>query len=46
VAGPGSPACDAELALFIEVLDTNVVRETHIPSGDRCCTYRVDPARA
>jgi predicted ArsR family transcriptional regulator len=46
VAGPGSPACDAELALFSEVLGTNVVRETHIPSGDRCCTYRVDPAPA
>jgi predicted ArsR family transcriptional regulator len=46
VAGPDSPACDAELALFSEVLGTTVVRETHIPSGDRCCTYRVDPAPA
>jgi len=46
VAGPDSPACDAELALFSEVLGTSVVRETHIPSGDRCCTYRVDPAPA
>ncbi len=46
VAGRDSPACDAELALFTEVLGTDVVRETHIPSGDRCCTYRVGPAPA
>ena len=41
VAAAGGPACDAELALFTELLGTDVVRETHIPSGDRCCTYRV-----
>jgi len=46
VAGPRSPACDAELALFKEVLGTDVVRETHIASGDRCCSYRVGPAPA
>jgi predicted ArsR family transcriptional regulator len=34
-------ACDAELALFREVLGADVVRETHIASGDRCCSYRV-----
>jgi predicted ArsR family transcriptional regulator len=34
-------ACDAELDLFREVLGADVVRETHIASGDRCCTYRV-----
>lgn len=34
--------CDAELALFQEVLGAEVVRESHIASGDRCCTYRVD----
>ena len=33
--------CDAELALFQEVLGAEVVRESHIASGDRCCTYRV-----
>jgi predicted ArsR family transcriptional regulator len=33
--------CDAELAMFKEVLGANVVRESHIASGDRCCTYRV-----
>jgi predicted ArsR family transcriptional regulator len=43
VAAAGGPACDAELALFTELLGADVVRETHIPSGDRCCTYRVDP---
>jgi predicted ArsR family transcriptional regulator len=34
-------ACDAELHLFREVLGADVVRETHIASGDRCCSYRV-----
>lgn len=33
--------CDAELALFQEILGAEVVRESHIASGDRCCTYRV-----
>ena len=33
--------CDAELAMFQEVLGAEVVRESHIASGDRCCTYRV-----
>ncbi|HET7703763.1 MAG TPA: hypothetical protein VFK35_10200, partial [Candidatus Limnocylindrales bacterium] len=35
-------ACQAELDLFREVLGANVVRETHIASGDRCCSYRVE----
>ncbi|MBA2720519.1 MAG: transcriptional regulator [Chloroflexi bacterium] len=34
-------ACNAELDLFREVLGADVVRETHIASGDRCCSYRV-----
>jgi predicted ArsR family transcriptional regulator len=34
-------ACDAELQLFRDVLGAEVVRETHIASGDRCCTYRI-----
>ena len=33
--------CDAELALFREVLGADVVRESHIASGDRCCTYLI-----
>lgn len=38
----GSPAaCQAELELFTEILGAEVVREQHIASGDRCCTYRV-----
>ena len=38
----GSPAaCQAELELFAEVLGAEVVREQHIASGDRCCTYRI-----
>jgi predicted ArsR family transcriptional regulator len=38
----GSPAaCQAELDLFREVLGADVVRENHIASGDRCCSYRV-----
>jgi predicted ArsR family transcriptional regulator len=41
VAALGSAACDAELALFREVLGTEVTREAHMPSGDRCCSYRI-----
>lgn len=38
----GSPAaCQAELDLFSEILGADVVREQHIASGDRCCTYRI-----
>jgi predicted ArsR family transcriptional regulator len=43
----GSPAaCQAELDLFSEVLGAEVVRETHIASGDRCCSYRVSESSA
>lgn len=41
VARGTARACEAELALFGEVLDADVVRESHIAAGDRCCTYRV-----
>jgi predicted ArsR family transcriptional regulator len=34
-------ACQAELELFRDVLGADVVRETHIASGDRCCSYRI-----
>jgi predicted ArsR family transcriptional regulator len=34
-------ACQAELELFRQVLGVRVERETHIASGDRCCTYRI-----
>jgi predicted ArsR family transcriptional regulator len=38
----GEPAaCDAELDLFRDVLGVDVVRESHIASGDRCCAYRI-----
>jgi predicted ArsR family transcriptional regulator len=38
----GSPAaCQAELELFSEILGAEVVREQHIASGDRCCSYRI-----
>ncbi len=33
--------CEAELALFQELLGPGVVRESHIASGDRCCSYVV-----
>jgi predicted ArsR family transcriptional regulator len=33
--------CDAELALFQSLLGPGVVRESHIASGDRCCSYIV-----
>ena len=39
----GSPAaCQAELELFSEVLGADVVREQHIASGDRLCSYRIE----
>jgi predicted ArsR family transcriptional regulator len=41
VASRAKGACDAELQLFRDLLGTDVVRETHIASGDRCCTYRI-----
>jgi predicted ArsR family transcriptional regulator len=41
IARRTSAPCDAELAMFQEVLGADVVRESHIASGDRCCTYRV-----
>jgi predicted ArsR family transcriptional regulator len=44
VAQRTSAACEAELALFKELLGTDLTRESHIASGDRCCTYRIGPA--
>jgi predicted ArsR family transcriptional regulator len=44
VAAQSSSPCDAELALFREVLGADVVRETHIASGDRSCTFRIAEA--
>jgi predicted ArsR family transcriptional regulator len=41
-----SAACDAELDLFRELLGPGVMRESHIASGDRCCTYLVSRAFA
>ena len=41
VAAQNSLPCEAELDLFRDVLGANVVRETHIASGDRSCTYRI-----
>ncbi len=38
----GTPsACQAELDLFRDVLGAEVVRDQHIASGDRCCSYTV-----
>ena len=34
-------ACQAELDLFRQVLGANVVRRSHIASGDRCCSYAI-----
>ena len=41
VASSDPVACAAELALFADVLGTDVVRESHIIAGDRCCSYRI-----
>ncbi len=43
-AAAGHPAaCRAELQLFEEVLGARVVRTSHIASGDRSCSYRIEP---
>ena len=43
----GSPAaCQAELELFSAVLGADVVRDQHITSGDRCCSYRISARQA
>ncbi len=39
-------ACQAELDLFRSVLGVDLVRDHHIASGDRCCSYRVEPSKA
>jgi predicted ArsR family transcriptional regulator len=41
IAAQSSSPCEAELALFQEVLGADVIRETHIASGDRSCTFRI-----
>ncbi len=41
VAANNLAACEAELELFRAVLGADIVRETHIAAGDRCCTYRI-----
>jgi predicted ArsR family transcriptional regulator len=41
VAMASPAACQAELDLFTEILGADVVREQHIASGDRCCSYRI-----
>jgi predicted ArsR family transcriptional regulator len=45
VAAASPAACRAELELFSEVLGADVVREQHIASGDRCCSYRISERR-
>jgi predicted ArsR family transcriptional regulator len=39
-------ACQAELDLFRTVLGVDLVRESHIVSGDRCCSYRAGRSEA
>ncbi len=41
VARDATACCEAELALFRDVLKAEVTRESHIAAGDRSCTYRV-----
>ncbi len=43
-AAAGHPAaCAAEILLFSEVLGARVTRVAHIASGDRSCSYRIEP---
>jgi predicted ArsR family transcriptional regulator len=41
VASMSASPCESELDLYREVLGADVVRESHIASGDRTCTYRI-----
>jgi predicted ArsR family transcriptional regulator len=41
VASGHPGACAAELTMFADVLGADVVRESHIMGGDRCCSYRI-----
>jgi predicted ArsR family transcriptional regulator len=41
VAREEGTCCDAEVALFRDVLGVEVSRESHIAGGDRSCTYRI-----
>jgi predicted ArsR family transcriptional regulator len=41
VARSQKTACQAEIDLFRDVLGVDVIRESHIVAGDRCCSYRV-----
>ena len=41
VAAGAPAACRAELALVRDVLGAEIVRDQHIASGDRCCSYRI-----
>jgi len=43
LAQEADSCCEMELAMFGDVLGATVVRETHIASGARSCTYRVEP---
>jgi predicted ArsR family transcriptional regulator len=46
VARDDPTPCREEAMLFSEVLGARVVRESHIASGDRCCTYRIEEPAA
>lgn len=46
VAAAAPAACRAELELFRSVLGAHVERESHIASGDRCCSYVIRPLPA
>jgi predicted ArsR family transcriptional regulator len=41
IASQTASPCDAELDLYRDVLGAEVIRESHIASGDRSCTYRI-----
>jgi predicted ArsR family transcriptional regulator len=41
IARRSQAPCEAELALFRELLGPGVFRESHIAAGDRCCSYVV-----
>lgn len=45
VAEGCAEACNHELALFVDLLDAEVVRQNHQVAGDTQCSYRIRPRK-
>ncbi len=45
VAAECQAACTQELAMYVHLLDAEVVRQTHQAKGDTTCSYQIRPRR-